>query len=210
MIKILIADDHSIVRMGLKRILNEDSNIEVSGEAGNHNEVLSSLSASVPDILLLDISMPGRDGLETLKEVKTRYPNVKVIMLSMHPEDRYAIRSIKAGASGYVSKECATEDLINAIHKVASGTKYLSKALAEKMIEYIGIEMEMPPHELLSDREFQVLRKIAEGKSIDNIAEELILSPNTVSTYRERILQKLKLKTNVDLTSYAHRNHLID
>jgi len=210
MIKILIADDHSIVRSGLKKILNEDSNIEISGEASNHHEVLSSLSVNAVDILLLDISMPGRDGLDTLKEVKSHYPNVKVIMLSMHPEDRYAIRSIKAGASGYVSKESATEELVNAIQRVSSGTKYISKALAEKMIEYIGVEMEIPPHELLSDREFQVLCMIASGKTIIQIGEKLSISPSTVATYRTRILEKLKLTTDNELVRYALGNKLID
>jgi two-component system invasion response regulator UvrY len=210
MIKILIVDDHSIIRTGLKKILKEESDMQVFAEAANHNEVLEELQKELPDLILLDISMPGHDGLETLQEVKANYPKVKVLMLSMHPEDRYAIRSIKAGASGYVSKECAMDELVNAIRKVSSGSKYISKALAEKMIDYLDSEIDRPAHELLSNREFQVLCRIAQGKSMDQMAEELFLSANTIATYRERVLAKLKLKSNVDLTNYALRNKLVD
>jgi two-component system invasion response regulator UvrY len=210
MIKILIADDHSMVRMGLKKILNEESNIEISGEAGNYREVLTSLDKKIPDILLLDISMPGYDGLEVLKEVKRLYPVIKVLMLSMHPEDRYAVRAMKAGASGYVSKESAADELVNAIRKVSTGSKYLSKTLADKMMEYIGAELEMQPHELLSDREFQVLRMIAAGKTIAQIAEGLFISPSTVATYRVRLLEKLKLETDNELVRYALTHNLVD
>jgi two-component system invasion response regulator UvrY len=210
MIKILIADDHSIIRAGLKKILKEESDMKVFAEAANYDEVLTSLQSDLPDLLLLDISMPGRDGLEILKEVKNHYPKIKVLMLSMHPEDRYAIRAIKAGASGYVSKECAMDELVEAIRKVSSGSKYVSKALAEKMMDYLSSDVEKPAHELLSNREFQVLCKIAEGKNMDSIGEELFLSPNTIATYRERVLTKLKMKSNVELTGYAVRNKLID
>jgi two-component system invasion response regulator UvrY len=210
MIKILIADDHTIIRTGLKKILKEESDIELFAEASNHYEVFEALAKELPDLLLLDISMPGRDGLDILKEVKSRYPKIKVLMLSMHPEDRYAMRAMKAGASGYVSKESAMEELVNAIRKVSEGSKYISKTLAEKMIKYIGAEIEKPAHELLSDREFHVLCKIAQGMSLEEIAEELFLSPNTIATYRERVLAKLRLKSNVELTYYAVRNHIID
>lgn len=210
MIKILIADDHSMIRSGLKKILKEENDMEVIAEASSHAEVLSLLSKISPDLVLLDISMPGRDGLETLKEIRSLYPKIKVLMLSMHPEDRYAVRSIKAGASGYVSKESAADELVSAIRKVSSGHKYISATLAEKMASYFEADMEKPAHELLSDREFQVLCHIASGKSMDEIASELSLSANTIATYRERVLSKLHLHSNVELTNFAHRNKLID
>ncbi len=210
MIKILIADDHSMIRSGLKKILKEESDMEVMAEAASHSEVLTALSASLPDLVLLDISMPGRDGLETLKEIKLLYPKLKVLMLSMHPEDRYAVQAIKVGASGYVSKESAADELVLAIRRVCSGLKYISSTLAEKMAAYFETDLEKPAHELLSDREFQVLCKIASGKSMEVIAKELALSANTIATYRERVLSKLQLHSNVELTNYAHRNKLID
>ena len=210
MIKVLIADDHSIIRAGLKKILKEKNDIEVSGEAANHQEVLMLLANQMFDVVILDISMPGRDGLETLKEIKSIYPKQNVLMLSMHPEDRYAVRAIKAGAAGYVSKESATEELVDAIYKVSSGLKYVSHSLAEKIAKSFEVDLEKPAHELLSDREFKVLRMIASGKSLQEIADELSLSANTIATYRERALLKLRLKTNVELTSYAHRNQLVD
>ncbi len=210
MIKVLIADDHSILRVGLKKIFREEQDIEVSAEAGNHHEILSILSTTMPDMLILDISMPGRNGLDTLKEIKSLYPKLKVLILSMHPEDRYAVRSIKAGAMGYVSKESAADELVNAIRKVYAGEQYISSTLAVKLAKYFETDLEKPAHELLSDREFQVLCMITSGKSIEYVAQELSLSPNTIATYRERVLSKLHLKSNVELTSYAHRNNLIE
>lgn len=210
MIKVLIADDHSILRAGLRKILKEKNDIAVLGEAANHQEVLTLLANHSFDIVVLDISMPGRDGLDTLKEIKSIYPKLNVLMLSMHPEDRYAVRAIKAGAAGYVSKESATEELVDAIYKVSSGLKYISHSLAEKIAKNFEVDLEKPAHEILSDREFKVLRMIASGKSLQDIADELSLSANTIATYRERALLKLRLKTNVELTSYAHRNQLID
>jgi len=210
MIKVLIADDHSILRSGLRKILNEEVDIEISGEAANHNEVLTSLSEKIPDIVLLDISMPGRDGLDTLKEIKINYPKLNVLILSMHPEDRYAVRAIKAGAAGYVSKEGATEELVKAIRSIGDGRKYISNALAEKMAMYYKTELDMPAHELLSDREFQVLCKIASGKTVIEIGETLSISPSTVATYRARILAKLHLKLDSELTAYALKNNLVD
>ena len=210
MIKVLIADDHIILRAGLKKILKEKNDIEVSGEAGNHQEVLALLASNSYDIVILDISMPGRDGLDTLKEIKSLYPKMNVLMLSMHPEDRYAVRAIKAGAAGYVSKESATEQLVEAIYKVSSGMKFISQELAEKIAMNFEIDLEKAPHELLSDREFKVVCMIASGKTTHDIAEELSLSSNTIATYRERALLKLRLKTNVELASYAHRHQLVD
>jgi DNA-binding NarL/FixJ family response regulator len=210
MIRIIIADDHTIIRDGLKKILKEESDINLVGEASGYFEVMQTLAKEEPDLLVLDISMPGRDGLEILKEVKSLYPKVKVLMLSMHPEDRYAVRAIKRGAKGYLSKESAAEELVNAIRKIAAGGRYISAELADKMVDYMETDLEKPAHELLSDREFQVLRKIAIGETIDQIAQEISLSPNTIATYRERILAKLQLKSNVEIANYALRNKLID
>lgn len=210
MIKVLIADDHSILRDGLMKILKEESDIEITGEASNHAEVLVAISQCMPDIVVLDISMPGRNGLDTLKEIKSIYSHMRVLMLSMHPEDRYAVRAIKAGASGYVSKQSATEELVNAIRMVHSGRKYISHTLAEKLATYSNTELEKPAHELLSDRELEVLCKIASGKTIEEIAGDLSLSPSTIATFRARLLKKLQLKLNTELTSYALKNQLID
>jgi len=209
-IKILIADDHSIVREGLKRILTEESDIEILGEASNYQEVLSMLRTFTPDIILLDISMPGRDGLEILKEIKMLYKKIKVLILSMHPEDRFAVRAIRSGAAGYVSKESAVEELVEAIRRVHQGNKYISNTLAEKLANSVVEESEKPAHENLSDREFQVLTLIASGKTIRDIAEGLNLSPATIASFRGRILVKLQLKSNVELTSYSLRNDLIN
>src|ERR1700741_1806505 len=172
MIKVLIADDHSMIRSGLKKILKEENDIEVIAEASAHGEILAMLTKCEPHLVLLDISMPGRDGLETLKEIKSIYPKLRVLMLSMHPEDRYAVRAIKAGAAGYVSKECATEQLVDAIYKVSSGMKYISAELAEKIAVNFEADLEKPPHELLSDREFKVVCMIASGKTTHDIADE--------------------------------------
>lgn len=210
MIKVVIADDHSIIRTGLKKILKDESDMQVSGEAANYKEVMTQLSQQIPDVLLLDITMPGRDGLEILAEVREQYPAINVLMLSMHPEERYAMRTLKAGAKGYVSKDSANDELVGAIRKVYTGRKYLSKPLAEKMVEYIDDERDKPAHEMLSNREFQVMCRIAKGQSLEEIAKELVLSPNTIATYRERVLAKLELKSNVELTTYAHRNGIID
>jgi two-component system invasion response regulator UvrY len=210
MIKIIIADDHSIVRAGLKKILKEESDIEVLGEVSNYHEVLSILKTISPDILLLDISMPGRNGLDILKEIKAIYKNIKVLILSMHPEERFAVRTIKSGAYGYVSKESAAEELVNAIRRVYNGNKYISSTLAEKLANSVDNESVKAMYENLSDREFQVLCMIASGKTIKEIADELSLSPATIASFRGRILVKLQLKSNVELTSYALRNQLID
>jgi DNA-binding NarL/FixJ family response regulator len=210
MIKILIADDHSIVRSGLKKILKEENDIEIAGEASNYQEVLSMLRTISPDIILLDISMPGRSGLDILKEIKSLYKKIKVLILSMHPEDRFAVRAIKLGAAGYVSKESASQELVDAIRRVYNGNKYISNTLAEKLANSVDDENGKLPHENLSDREFQVLCMIASAKSIKEIAGELSLSPATIASFRGRVLVKLQLKSNVELTSYALRNQLID
>ena len=210
MIKILIVDDHLIVRAGLKKILTDECDIEISGEASNYQEVLSMLKTVSPDIILLDISMPGRNGLEILKEIKSLYKTIKVLILSMHPEDRFAVRAIKSGASGYISKESAVEELVEAIRRIYKGNKYISSTLAEKLATSVVNDSKKPAHQNLSDREFQVLRMIASGLTIKDIAKDLQLSPATIASFRVRILMKLELKSNVELTSYALRNELID
>ena len=210
MTSILIIDDHSIMRDGLRKILNEQPDMKVVGEASNYHEALSGVEKLSPDIAILDISMPGRNGLDVLKDLKVMHPKLKVLILSMHPEERFALRAIKAGAYGYVTKENAAEELVNAIRKLNHGQKYISPMLAEQLADHIGSDLNKMPHELLSDREFEVLTKIAEGHSIKIIADVLSLSPATVATYRARVLEKMGLKSNVELTSYVYRNHLID
>lgn len=209
MIRVLIADDHTIVRQGLKQILNLDPQIEVSFEASNGNEVLDFLRDAMVDVVVLDITMPGRNGLETLKEIRRLYPAVAVIVLSMHPKDQYAVRVLKAGASGYITKESAPEELVSAITKAYRGEKYISPDIAELLADYIEQGAVDEPHKLLSDREFEVLRLIASGKGITQIANELNLSVKTVSTYRTRIVEKTGLSTNSDITRYSIENQLV-
>ena len=209
MIRVLIADDHTIVRQGLKQILNLDPQIEVSFEANNGNEVLDFLRDATVDVVVLDITMPGRNGLETLKEIKRLYPTVAVIVLSMHPKDQYAVRVLKAGASGYITKESAPEELVSAIRKAYRGEKYISPDVAEMLADYIEHGAVDQPHKLLSDREFEVLRLIASGKGITQIANELNLSVKTVSTYRTRIVEKTGLSTNSDITRYSIEHQLV-
>jgi two-component system, NarL family, invasion response regulator UvrY len=209
MIKVLIADDHTVVRQGLKQILSDDPQLSVVGEAVDGNEVLKALETLKVDALVLDITMPGRNGLDVLKEVKRKWPALPVLVLSMHPEDQFAIRILRAGAAGYITKESAPEELVGALRKVCSGGKYVSPQLAEKLAVFIGDETTRPPHEKLSDREFEVLRMLALGKTVTEVAEELLLSVKTVSTYRSRVLEKMKMTSNADLTRYALQNELI-
>ena len=209
MIKVLIADDHTVVRQGLKQILSDDPQLSVVGEAADGNEVLAALETLSVDVLVLDITMPGRNGLDVLKEVKRKRPTLPVLVLSMHPEDQFAIRILRAGAAGYITKESAPEELVGALRKVCSGGKYVSPQLAEKLAVFIEDETTRPPHEKLSDREFEVLRMLALGKTVTEVAEELLLSVKTVSTYRSRVLEKMKMTSNADLTRYALQNGLI-
>jgi two-component system, NarL family, invasion response regulator UvrY len=210
MLRILIADDHPIVRQGLKQILSEESDMGVFGEAQNSQEVLELVQKQDWDIVILDITMPGRGGIDVLKELKHQYPKLPLLILSMHPEDQYAVRALKAGAGGYLTKESAQEELIKAIRKVVRGGKYISSTLAEKLAFDLETETEKPLHETLSDREHQVLLMIASGKTVSEIAEELSLSVKTIDTYRARILEKMKMKTNAELTHYAIKNLLVD
>lgn len=210
MIQILIADDHAIVRAGLRQIISENPDMAVSAEAGNGQELLELVRSNPPDVIVLDITMPGRDGLDALKQIKKDHPRLPVLVLSMHPEEHYAVRVLKAGASGYLSKESAPEELIRAILKIHKGRKYISASLAEKLADALEEDKHTPLHECLSDREFQVLCMIANGMPVKRIADALCLSIKTISTYRSRILDKMNQKSNADLTYYAIKNGLID
>ena len=210
MINILIADDHTVVRQGLKQILSRDKQMSVVAEAANGNEVLRALERAKVDVLILDITMPGRNGLDVLKEVKRNYPALPVLVLSMHPEDQFAIRMLRAGASGYITKESAPEELIEALGKVCGGRKYVSPQLAERLATFIEDDNTRAPHERLSDREFEILRMLALGKTVTEVADELLLSVKTVSTYRSRVLDKMKMTTNAELTRYALQSGLIN
>jgi two-component system invasion response regulator UvrY len=209
-IKILIADDHAIVREGLKQILADTKDIVVSGYAENGFDAIKLARRGDSNVVLLDISLPDRSGIEVLKQLRKECPNLAILMLSMHREDQYAIRSLKAGAAGYLNKQSAPVDLVNAIRQVASGKKYVSAALAQELANQIGEDREVPLHETLSDREYQTLTLIASGKTVGEIAAELTLSVKTISMYRSRLLQKMKLKHNAELTHYAIKNHLVD
>jgi len=209
-IRILIADDHPIVRAGFKQVLSETPDLVVADEAGNGQEVLEHLKKKKYDVVLLDISMPGKNGLEILKELKTDYPKLPVLILSIYPEEQYAIRALKAGAAGYLTKESAPHELISAIRKISAGGRYISESLAEKLATYLNVDMTKSPHETLSDREHQVMRLIASGKTVSEIAESLNLSVKTISTYRTHILEKMKMKNNAEITLYAVQNKLME
>ncbi|MFP4024012.1 MAG: response regulator [Thiohalospira sp.] len=208
MIKILIADDHTIVRKGLVQILEDAKDITVTGEARNAAEVLYQISEHSFDAIVLDINMPGRSGLDIMKEIKTYHPSLPVLMLSMFPEEQYAIRVIKAGAAGYLTKESAPEELIKAIRIVAGGKKYISISLAEQLADHFDQSIEKPSIEKLSDREYETMLKIASGKSLTQISSELSISVKTVSTYRRRILNKLNLNSNIEITQVVLKNNL--
>jgi len=210
MIKILIADDHAIVRKGLRQILAETSDLVVGGEAQNGQEVLNKVRAGGLDVVVLDVTMPGTSGLDILKALKRECPKLPILVLSIHSEDQYAVRVLKAGASGYMTKETAPDELVKAIRKVAAGGKYVSPYFAEKMAVNLPDNFEKPLHESLSDREYQVMCMIASGKSVKEIAEEVSLSAKTISTYRIRILGKMRMKTNAELIHYGIRNRLVD
>ncbi len=208
--KILIADDHVLVREGLKKVLTEENDLEVKSEAASGDEVLSIISKQKFDIILLDISMPGKSGLDILKAIKEIQPNIKILILSMHPEERFAVRALKLGASGYLTKQSAPEELVNAIRKLLNGGSYISSVLADKLAEEVKNGSKDNIHEKLSNREFEVFRLIATGKTVSQIAEHLSLSIPTVSTYRARILDKMDMKTNAEITYYAIHNGLVE
>ena len=208
-LRVLIADDHAIVRHGLKQILADTGDIVVAGDAGSGLEAIKLARTGNFDVLLLDISMPDRSGIEVLKQVRQEFPKLAVLMLSMHREDQYAIRSLKAGAAGYLNKQSAPDELVTAIRTVAQGRKYISQELAQQLANQIGDGREVAPHETLSDREYQTLMMIASGKTVSEIAVELVLSVKTISMYRTRLLQKMKLRHNAELTHYAIKNNLV-
>jgi two-component system, NarL family, invasion response regulator UvrY len=208
--KILLTDDHAVVRQGLKLILADHFKTAQFGEAHNATEALSRIAKESWDVLILDITMPGRSGLEALQDVKRLRPKLPVLVLSMHPEDQFAVRMLKTGAAGYLTKESADTELVGAIKKVVAGGRYISPSLAERMASYLTIDVQKAPHERLSDREFLVLRMIGSGKTVSQIARELCLSVKTISTYRARLLQKMDMKNNAELTHYVMQNSLAD
>ena len=207
--RILIADDHAVVRRGLKQILSEERDISVVGEAKNGHEALEMSRRLEWDVAVVDYAMPGRGGVELLKEIKRHHPKRPVLVLSMYPEEWHAVQVLRAGGSGYLSKETATEELMTAIRKVAKGGRYVSAALAEKLASGLTPDRARAPHESLSDREYRVLWLLASGKPISQIAKEMFLSPSTISTYRTRILRKLGLANNAQLVQYAVQHQLI-
>jgi len=209
MINILIADDHPVVRKGMKQIIEEETDMKITDEASNGAEVLSKISKNDFDIILLDITMPGRSGLEILKEARKMKPKIPIIVLSIHPEQQYAIRALKAGAAGYLTKSSAPEELITAVRIVSDGRKYISPSLAELLASDLIADKEKLPHETLSNREYQIMCLLCSGKRLTDISEELCLSVKTISTYRTRILKKMNMKTNAELTYYAFQNRLV-
>jgi two-component system invasion response regulator UvrY len=209
-IRVAIVDDHSVVRSGLMKILKDEPDIEVVAEADGHVQLFKALDNTTPDIIVLDVSMPGKNGLEILKELKQTNPEIKVLILSMHPEDRFSVRMMKAGAAGYLTKESAVEDLVSAIRQVSANGKYITMSLAEKLVHSFEDNSDKLPHEKLSDREFQIMCMIASGIKVKDIAEKLFLSPATVATYRARVMEKMQLKSNVDMSNYVSRNNLIE
>jgi len=209
-IRVLIADDHPLLRRGLKEILVREMGGVICGEARHAEEVLSQVRSQEWDLVILDVTMPGRSGLDILKDLKKLQPKLPVLFLSMHPEDQLGKRALNAGASGYMNKESAPEELIKAVRKVLAGGRYVSATLAEKIAVDLWAKKEQPLHERLSDREFEVLRMIASGLTVSQIAEKLYLSVPTVSTYRARILEKMNMTTSAELMHYALSNHLVE
>ncbi len=209
-IKVLIADDHALIREGVKKTLSGEPDMTVVGSADSVPELFKQLEHLAVTVVLLDITMPGESGLDALKELRLKYPLVPVLILTFHPEHRFAVRALKAGAAGYITKESATEELVQAIRKVAGGGKYVSAELGEQLAEELEDRGDRPLHETLSDREFQVMRLFAQGKKSSEIAEQLAVSVNTVNTYRMRVLQKMRMQSDVELSRYALDHGLIE
>ena len=209
-IHVLIADDHAIVRQGLKQILSETDDLLVAGEADDGSQALHLARQCTWDVFLLDVSMPNRNGIDTLKQLKKEFPRLPVLILSMHPEEQYAVRALKAGASGYLTKQSAPEQLVTAIRQVANGKKFLSPAVAQQLAEAISDNTDKPPHERITDREYQVLTLIASGKTLTQVADTLNLSVATVGTYRARLLEKMGLKSTAELIRYGLEHGLTD
>lgn len=209
MLKILIADDHTVVRKGLRQILLDEFPGAEIEEVADGGELVKKVMIGRWDVVVSDLSMPGRSGLDALQQIKLTHPDLPVLILSIHPEEQYALRALKSGASGYLSKDTAPDELVKAVQKVLLGKKYISQAIAEKLANTFSSDASMLPHENLSDREFDVMKFLANGKSVSEIAETLSLSVTTVSTYRARIMTKMNLKSNSDLTKYAIENNLL-
>jgi two-component system, NarL family, invasion response regulator UvrY len=209
MIRILIADDHTIVRRGLRQILLEGFPTATIEEVPDAEEMIKKIIQAEWDVVISDLSMPGRSGLEALQQIKQLHPKLPVLILSIHPEEQYALRVLKAGASGYLSKDMAPDELVNAVQRVMLGKKYITASIAEKLASVLDQDNDKPAHEFLSDREFSVLKLLASGKSVSEIAESLFLSVTTVSTYRARIMAKMSMRNNADLTLYAIENKLL-
>jgi DNA-binding NarL/FixJ family response regulator len=207
--RVLLADDHKIVRKGLKEIIEKNSDFKVAGEASNGQEVIELCYDNEYDIIILDISMPGRDGLDILSELRKTYKDIRILVLSMYPEEQFAVRAFKGGASGYLNKDSAPDELLDALIKISQGGKYISISIAEKLAFDIDRYSDKAPHESLSDREFQVMCLIANGMTVKEIGEELSLSVKTISTYRANILEKMCMKTNAELTLYAVKNSIV-
>ena len=210
MIRILLADDHAVVRKGLRRILEEEAGMKVAGEAQKGEEALSLVRSTTFDVVILDISMPGRGGLDVLRDLKAEPQAPKVIVLSIHPEEQYAIRCLRDGASAYLTKNCPPEELLLAVRTVSAGKRYITPSIAERLASYIEDDVPRAPHERLSNRELQVLQLVGSGKQPTEIATELNLSVKTVSTYRARILEKMGMETNAQLIRYALQHRLVD
>ena len=209
MTRVLVADDHALVRAGLKQFLVEDRNIREVGEAGTGQETLDKLRGASWDLLILDINMPERSGLDILKHVRSGFPETRILILSGYPERQYAVNVLRAGAHGYLAKDSAPEELMKAVHAIIQGRRYISSTLAELLVADIDVDNDKPLHSQLSEREFQIFCKLAAGCSVSEIAAELCLSVKTVSTYRSRVLDKMNFRTNADITSYALRNGIM-
>jgi len=210
MIRVLVADDHPLLRSGLKQVLAQEPDLALAGEAEDSEQVLQRVKDESWDVVILDITMPGRGGLDVLREIRRFRPTLPVLVLSMHAEDQFAVRAIKAGASGYLSKINGTAEVVRAIRKVLTGKKYVSPSLAETLANSLDSDNDRPPHEILSDREFQVFCKIASGKTVSQIAAEISLSVKTISTYRSRVLEKMNMRNNAEITRYAIQKGLVD
>jgi len=210
MLRILVADDHPVVRLGLKEIITKTPNMSVAGEAVNGQEVIDKVLANDYDVVLLDITMPGKVWLDVLSELRIKRPGLPVLVLSIHSEEEYAVRALRAGASGYLTKASTPNELVEAIRRVSMHHKYISSCLSEKVIVALEVGIQKKLHESLSNREFEVMCMIASGKTTSDIAKELVLSNTTISTYRARILEKMRVKSNAELTRYALQNSLIE
>ena len=210
MIRVLVADDHAVVREGIKRIISSAGDMTVAGEANDGKELLTKVTAGDCDVVLMDLAMPGTSGLEVLQEIRRQSPKLPVLVLSMHPEDQYAVRTLMAGASGYIHKGHPPNELVSAIRTVAAGRKYITAEVAESLASHVDMVSDKPPHESLSNREYQVMCLIALGKSVSDIGRELSLSVKTVSTYRSRVLDKLGLRHNAEITRYAMKHGLVE